>query len=169
MFTFIRWKIRLPWKPKAIMNKTDNFNGYFDSLYYATDSIIYSDITQQLLQKNVTLPSPDDQSLLTDILYNYMYHSSSSYVINSWTINNPIVTLSIQNAAGDLYATSAIITQRKSVQMNYSDCWKTISLLFTDRDTYFGIPRAGVYTSFVPYITIRYPRRINFSDCFPSG
>lgn len=40
----------------AIMNKTDNFNGYFDSLYYATDSIIYSDITQQLLQKNVTLP-----------------------------------------------------------------------------------------------------------------
>lgn len=24
----------------AIMNKTDNFNRYFDSLYYATDSII---------------------------------------------------------------------------------------------------------------------------------
>ena len=48
----------------AIMNKADNFNGYFDSLYYATDSIIYSDITQQLLQKNVTPPSPDDQSLL---------------------------------------------------------------------------------------------------------
>jgi len=95
------------------MNKTDNFNGYFDSLYYATDSIIYSDITQQLLQKNVTLPSPDDQSLLTDILYNYMYHSSSSYVINSWTINNPIVTLSIQNAAGDLYATSAIYNTEK--------------------------------------------------------
>lgn len=97
----------------AIMNKADNFNGYFDSLYYATDSIIYSDITQQLLQKNVTPPSPDDQSLLTDILYNYMYHSSSSYVINSWTINNPIVTLSIQNAAGDLYATSAIYNTEK--------------------------------------------------------
>ena len=54
-----------------------------------------------------------DQSLLTDILYNYMYHSSSSYVINSWTINNPIVTLSIQNAAGDLYATSAIYNTEK--------------------------------------------------------
>lgn len=55
----------------AIMNKADNFNSYFDSLYYATDSIIYSDITQQLLQKNLTSPSPDDQSLLTDIWIGY--------------------------------------------------------------------------------------------------
>ena len=114
---------------------TDNFNGYFDSLYYATDSIIYSDITQQLLQKNVTLPSPDDQSLLTDILYNYMYHSSSSYVINSWTINNPIVTLSIQNAAGDLYATSAIYNTEKK---------RTNELIRTAERQYHCSSRTGI-------------------------
>lgn len=45
----------------AIMNKTDNFNRYFDSLYYATDSIIYSDATQQFLRKNLVSPSTNDQ------------------------------------------------------------------------------------------------------------
>ena len=106
----------------AIMNKADNFNSYFDSLYYATDSIIYSDITQQLLQKNVTSPSPDDQSLLTDILYNYMHQSFSSYVITAGQSTTRSLLSLFRTPLGIFTPQVQFITQRKSVQMNYSDC-----------------------------------------------
>lgn len=92
----------------AIMNKTDNFNRYFDSLYYATDSIIYSDATQQFLRKNLVSPSTNDQLQLAEILNNFMNQPSDSYIINSWTTSNPMITISIQNANEDLFSTTAV-------------------------------------------------------------
>lgn len=128
------------------MNKADNFNRYFDSLYYATDSIIYSDVTQQLLQKNLVSPSPGDQSQLADTLNNFMVQPSASYIINSWSANNPMITISIQNANGDLFATNAIYdTEKKHTNELLNQLKDSITSLHGQGSLYWDAQSKSLY------------------------
>lgn len=130
----------------AIMNKTDNFNRYFDSLYYATDSIIYSDATQQFLRKNLVSPSTNDQLQLAEILNNFMNQPSDSYIINSWTTSNPMITISIQNANEDLFSTTAVYeTERKHTSALLSLLKNDIISLHGQGDLYWDSQSKSLY------------------------
>lgn len=144
------------------MNKTDNFNRYFDSLYYATDSIIYSDATQQFLRKNLVSPSTNDQLQLAEILNNFMNQPSDSYIINSWATSNPMITISIQNANEDLFSTTAVYeTERKHTSALLSLLKNDIISLHGQGDLYWDSQSKSLYF-FAPYTTVRYLNRINF-------
>ena len=130
----------------AIMNKTDNFNRYFDSLYYATDSIIYSDATHQFLRKNIQSPSTNDQLQLAEILNNFMNQPSDSYIINSWTTSNPMITISIQNANEDLFSTTAVYeTERKHTSALLSLLKNDIISLHGQGDLYWDSQSKSLY------------------------